>query len=635
MDSGDSSTGLVGATNEVSYTVFDIEGDGLKPTKIHCMAWMNEGDDGDEPWFTDDYDLMRQMLLDSEVLVGHNIQLFDVPVLERLLDIKIKSKLIDTLALSWYLYPNRTKHGLESWGETFGIQKPEIEDWQNLDLADYVHRCKEDVRINSRLWEKQYRLLNQMYPDGPDKLLEYLEFKMDCAREQERVGWKLDIDKTRTTLAALSKQKEEKTEQLKGIMPPVEVWAEKSRPAKMYKKNGELTVAGKQWIELNGSIPPSEGSGPIRYLKAVKEPNPNSHSQIKDWLFSLGWKPETFKYNRDKQTNELKRIPQIQQDKSKGPGLCPSVKRMFDKHPQLAVLDGLSILTHRISILEGFLENVDSNGFIRAEIGGLTNTLRFKHRVLVNLPSANTGSDIDIRGCLIAPEGYVLAGSDMSSLEDRTKQHYIFKFDPEFVEEMCKPGFDPHMDLAYADGAVTDGDIRLYKETEDRRVKAIRHTYKQGNYAATYGAKPKRIAVTIGCTLPAAEKIYNAYWKRNWAINSVAKEQRVEMFDGSFWLFNPVSKFWYSLRCDKDRFSTLNQGTAVYCFDTYLKHIRNGGPPIIAQFHDEWVALVRLGNEKRLEEHVSKAIKETNEELKLNRELSAELHFGSNYGEIH
>lgn len=611
--------------------VFDIEANGLKPTKIHCMAW-NDTKDYAHMNVTWDYNIMREILLEADELVGHNIQLFDVPVLERILDIKVKARLIDTLALSWYLYPNRIKHGLESWGEDFGIEKPHIDDWNSLKVEEYFHRCEEDVRINSRLWEKQSGLLNKMYGGEPERLLRYLEFKMDCVREQERVGWKLDIEKTKATLSDLLKQKEEKTQQLKEVMPAVEVWAEKSRPAKMYKKNGELTVAGLAWCELNGGCP---AEGTVRYLKELKEPNPNSHIQIKEWLYSLGWKPETFVYKRDKITNDLKRTPQVQQDKAKGPGLCPSVKKLFDKHPKLAVLDGLSILTHRISILEGFLENVDDNGFIRAEVGGLTNTLRFKHRVLVNLPSANAGSDIDIRGCLVAPDGYELAGSDMSSLEDRTKQHYLYKFDPEFVEEMCKPGFDPHMDLALADGAVTEDDIKLYKETEDKRVKAIRHTYKQGNYAATYGAKPKRIAVTIGCTLTAAEKLYNAYWKRNWAINKVAEEQRVEIFDGAHWLYNPVSKFWYNLRCDKDRFSTLNQGTAVYCFDTYLKHVRENGPPVIGQFHDEWVAVVKQYSRGRLEEHVRKAIKKTNEELKLNRELSAELHFGPNYGEIH
>ena len=608
--------------------VFDIEANGLEPTKIHCMAWYAGG----ELLGTFNYDVMREVLLEADELIGHNIQRYDVPALERILGIKIKARLVDTLALSWYLYPNRIRHGLEFWGEDFGIEKPPIVDWEGLSREEYLHRCKEDVKINSKLWEKQYKLLNKMYPEGEERILRYLEFKMDCAREQERVGWKLDVEKTKSILSDLLKQREEKILQLSEAMPKVEVWSTKCRPAKMYKKNGELSSAGVDWVKLTDGQTEKEA---VTYLKEVKEPNPNSHVQIKEWLYSLGWKPETFVYKRDKLTNELTRIPQIQQDKTKGPGLCESVKKLIVNHPELSVLDGLSILTHRIAILEGFLGNVDGKGFIRAEIGGFTNTLRFKHRVLVNLPSANAGTDIDVRGCLVAPEGYELAGSDMSSLEDRTKQHYLYEFDPKFVEEMCKPGFDPHMDLALADGAVTEADVKLYKETEDKRIKAIRHTYKQGNYAATYGAKPKRIAVTIGCTLPAAEKIYNAYWKRNWAINKVAEAQRVEIFDGAHWLYNPVSKFWYSLRCDKDRFSTLNQGTAVYCFDTYLKHIRKNGPPIIGQFHDEFIALVRQGNRERLGRHVDEAIKKTNEELRLNRQLAAELHFGDNYGDIH
>lgn len=607
--------------------VFDIEADGLKPTKIHCMAWF----DG-EIHSTSSYEKMREVLNEAGELVGHNIQMYDVPVLERLLGVRIASSLIDTLALSWYLYPNRVRHSLDSWGKDLGIAKPAIEDWEGLSVEEYMHRCEEDVKINTALWNKERALLNKMYNNNPDRLLKYIEFKMDCMREQEQVGWKLNVEKTTSLLSGLLLQKEEKTNQLQAVMPKVEVWAEKFRPAKMYKKNGELSAAGLAWVELNNGCP---AEGPVKYLKEVKEPNPNSSTQIKDWLYRLGWKPETYVYKRDKVTLELKRIPQIQQDKSKGPGLCNSVKKLFDKHPKLSVLDGLSILTHRIAILKGFLENVDKNGFIRAEAGGLTNTLRFKHRVLVNLPTAGIGDDVDVRSCLVAPDGYELAGSDMSSLEDRTKQHYLFKYDPEFVEEMSRPGFDPHMDLAKADGAVTEADIKLYNETEDKRVKAIRHTYKQGNYAATYGAKPQRIAVTIGCTLPAAEKIYNAYWKRNWAINAVAKDQRVEVFDGTHWLFNPVSKFWYNLRCDKDRFSTLNQGTAVFCFDTYLKNVRDGGPPIIGQFHDEWIAVVKRGNRERLEKHVAEAIKKTNEELGLNRKLEVELHFGENYSLIH
>ena len=32
--------------------------------------------------------------------------------------------------------------------------------------------------------------------------------------------------------------------------------------------------------------------------------NPNSNDQVKDWLYSLGWKPRTYKFTRDKATGD-------------------------------------------------------------------------------------------------------------------------------------------------------------------------------------------------------------------------------------------------------------------------------------------------------------------------------------------
>jgi hypothetical protein len=612
-------------------TVFDIEADGLKPTKIHCMSWYNGGN----IYSTTDYEEITAVLRNSKYLIGHNIQRYDIPALERLLRVKFKAKLIDTLALSWYLSPDRPRHGLESYGNDFGIEKPKIDDWENLSEEEYIHRCEEDVKINTTLWKQQRVILEQMYPDEQEliRFLSYIEFKLDCAREQEENGWKLDVDRAIRVLQQLLIEKEDKVRQLTEAMPPVQVWATKNKPAKLYKKNGDLSEAGKDWVGLLGDR--FQETDSVKYIKDTKLPNPNSHIQIKDWLFSLGWKPSTFIYKRDKETGDLKKIPQIQQDKTKGPGLCESVKKLFDKHPELEVLDGLSIISHRITILEGFLKNVDENDYVKAEIQGFTNTLRFKHSIIVNLPSVDRVYGDDIRGCLVAPDGHELAGSDMSSLEDRCKQHYMFPYDPEFVEEMTKPGFDPHLDLAYSAGAVNDLDVKAYKEHEDKRVKTIRHTYKQGNYASTYGAGPPRIALTVGCTLKEAQAIHEAYWKRNWSVKKIGEDQTIAIFDGRHWLYNPVSRFWYSLRNTKDVFSTLNQGTGVYCFDTYLKHIREGGVPIIGQFHDEWIAVIKLGNRERLQKHVNKAIERTNEELGLNRALSVELKFGTNYGAIH
>ena len=93
--------------------VFDIETDGLNATKIHVLSWM--GDDGNVH-HTHDYVAMRIFFEEADILIGHNIIRFDIPQVEKVLGVKIKAKLVDTLALSWYLNFNRGSHGLEGYG---------------------------------------------------------------------------------------------------------------------------------------------------------------------------------------------------------------------------------------------------------------------------------------------------------------------------------------------------------------------------------------------------------------------------------------------------------------------------------------------------------------------------------------
>src|SRR6478609_1295592 len=122
----------------MNQLIFDIEGDSLSPTKIWCLAANTENGVRS----TTSYDKMKQKLLEADVLIGHNITRFDIPVLERILEITIKAKIVDTLALSWYLYPQRILHGLEAWGEDLGVKKPPIIVWDDPELLDeYIHRC--------------------------------------------------------------------------------------------------------------------------------------------------------------------------------------------------------------------------------------------------------------------------------------------------------------------------------------------------------------------------------------------------------------------------------------------------------------------------------------------------------------
>lgn len=616
----------------MKLAVFDIEADGLTPTKIHCLSVKVNGK---KILSTSDYDKMRRFFNNADVLIGHNITRYDIPAVEKLLGVSVKAKLVDTLALSWYLYPNRIRHGLEGWGEDFGVPKPVVTDWEGLSVEEYIHRCEEDVKINHKLWEKQWRYLLKLYGGEEEawNLINYLSFKMDCAREQERVKWKLDVERCTNGLAELTHLKEVKVNQLKEAMPKVEVIKKSTKPKKPFLKSGGLSATGEKWFKLlEDQGLPEDYDGEVSYVNDYKEPNPGSTTQIKSWLVGLGWIPQTFKHKRDKETNEFTSIPQINLEH--GAGICPSIKKLYGKEPALELLDGLSVLTHRISILKGFLDAVDEEGYVQAQIQGLTNTLRFKHKVVVNLPSVGKPYGDLIRGCLIAPDGYELIGSDMSSLEDRTKQHYMWDYDPEYVKEMNTEGFDPHLDIGVLAGMMTQAQADAFK-LGDKSLNHIRHDAKQVNYSCTYGVTPAGLVRNTGMPLDQSTKLHTTYWKRNWSIQAIADACKVKTVEGQRWLFNPVSGFYYSLRSDKDRFSTLNQGTGVFCFDKWVEEIRKSKLPICGQMHDEYIGLIRKGLRDRATKVTKDAVKAVNIKLKLNRELDCDVAFGSNYAEIH
>lgn len=444
--------------------VFDLEANGLNADKIHCIAACDLSTGKIKK--TTSYDNMRDFFSDpTRILIAHNGIRYDKPTAERVLGVEVKCEMVDTLALSYYLETDRTIHGLEAWGEFFGIPKPVITDWESLSEEEYLHRVVEDVKINTKLWKRFWDSLMRLYGDEAEawRLIRYLSFKFTCAAVQEALKWKLDIPKCEQGLADLTEEHTNKTEQLREAMPPVVKTAMKTKPLKMYTKKGDLSVVGQKWLDLLSSKGlPEDYDEPVEDIISYKEPNPGSVPQLKAWLFSLGWEPTTFKYVRDKDTNEFRTIPQIA-DKDEDDGVCASVKLLFDREPKLEVLEGLTVLKHRMGILKGFLDNVDDQGFITAGIQGLTNTLRFRHKIFVNLPGIDKPYGDLIRGCLSSCDGFELCGSDLASLENRTGDHYLYQYDPDYVKLKAQDGFDPHIQMALSAGLMTEDEAEFYK----------------------------------------------------------------------------------------------------------------------------------------------------------------------------
>jgi DNA polymerase I-like protein with 3'-5' exonuclease and polymerase domains len=202
--------------------------------------------------------------------------------------------------------------------------------------------------------------------------------------------------------------------------------------------------------------------------------------------------------------------------------------------------------------------------------------------------------------------------------------------------------------LASRSGKISLEDIDFYKwASKDgaqlnantmsnlKHIKKVRQDYKKTNYSATYGIGAEKLARDLKSTKQVAKQLLNDFWDRNAAVRKVADACEVKVVKGTKWLYNPVSKFWYTLRKEHDRFSTLNQSTGVYCFDKWIAHTRKKRPQLTAQFHDETIYQVKKGNRERMSKLLLEAIDKVNEEVKLNVRLSIDIKYGDNYAAIH
>lgn len=608
--------------------LFDIETDGLlsKLTKIHVFSWSVVGSGVVQS--TSDLSVIQEIMDKATTVVGHNIIDFDLRALVKF-GIYTDASIIDTLSLSWYLEPKRSRHGLADWGVTVGVPKPVVTDWDNLSYEEYKHRCEEDVRINLEVLSIFERKLDRLYGDNQKQLTDYLTFKMQCARDQEIYGWRLDVPKAKALQATLQEMKETAEQRLSAAMPQKPVTKVKNPPKVMRKKDGSLSAHGEAWQQLlKEHYMPASTMEPMTILVGYEVGNPSSHQQVKDWLYDLGWKPQTFKYVRGEGYGEERKIPQIRN----GSDLCQSVLDLAEQEPSIKLLENLTVTNHRLGVVNGYL-SCEVDGWLSAGIAGLTNTFRFRHRKpLVNLPAVDKPWGTELRGCLIAPEGEVLIGCDMVSLEDTTKRHYMQPLDPGYVKDMQVEGFDPHLDLAKHAGAVTQEQIDQHNAGEID-LGSIRKGYKAANYSCVYGVGAPTLSRTTGLTQAKAKALIDAYWKRNWAVEKISETRKVREIKGEKWIFNEVSGFWHSLRSEKDRWSTTNQSTGVYCFDRYVMLVKAAGEKVIGQFHDE--IIVATGDKERTERVLAESIDALNNEMKLNVPLGIDYAVGNNYSEIH
>lgn len=335
--------------------------------------------------------------------IGHNIIDFDIPVMKRILNLEVSKdcKIVDTLVLSKLLNPERYQHGLEYWGDEFGIQKPPIDDW-TVNGPDKLHRCEQDVLINERLYD---HLLTE-------------------AKANEGIDWKLASKIEHTSQRIATEQADNgvlfneplATYRIYTLDNKIDTLDKKIEPY-MQKRPEKGGVNNAPFKKVDGSYnqrcfshfddPDSLNiSGPYSVVDWVV-PNLGSRVQIIQQLQRYGWEPIelTDKGNPRLTLESIEACPRLMG------GVGKDISHRF-------------IYAHRRSQIKGWLDKLRPDGRLSAKgnvIG--TPTRRWTHKVVVNVPGIDKLFGGEMRELYTVPKGYVMVGCDASGLELRMLAH--------------------------------------------------------------------------------------------------------------------------------------------------------------------------------------------------------------------
>lgn len=146
-------------SSNLKVAIFDIETNGFyeEVTDLWCM-WVIDVETGEECGFRPgEFEQALVKLDEFDVIAGHNIIDYDLPVLKKFYKDWVSPPSFDTLVLSRMLEPDRFSHALKSYGKQLDNAKGDYgeqeEAWDAFteDMYDY---CLQDVRLNLDVYNK-------------------------------------------------------------------------------------------------------------------------------------------------------------------------------------------------------------------------------------------------------------------------------------------------------------------------------------------------------------------------------------------------------------------------------------------------------------------------------------------------
>ena len=409
------------------WLIFDIETDGLydQATKTFCIVIYDVTRAETFAYGPDRIDDAIAHLATADVLIGHNIIFYDLPVLQKLHSFVAKARIIDTLICTRIIwpkeklydldieqYPNvpvkiRGNASLKAWGWRLADNKIDFKDFSEYS-EEMLTYCKQDVHVTLKLYK---HIVKEKYPESALRLEH--DFAL-AINKQIRAGVPFDVDACLDLVDNLRRKKVELEEQLKQIFPPIKhkTWftPKVNNTARGYVKD-------------------------VPFEKTITEEfNPGSRKQIVERLKSkYGWEPEktTEKGNPILDDEVIEKLPYSEAK--------PLAEYMLIKKRLGQIEDGnnawLKLVNNNTGCMHG---DVITNGCI-------TGRASHRHPNMGQVPAGYSPYGKECRALFHAPQGWDMIGIDAKALELRCLAGYLAYWDQgEYAKLVINPESDIH-----------------------------------------------------------------------------------------------------------------------------------------------------------------------------------------------
>jgi DNA polymerase I len=441
--------------SNLKASLFDVETNGLywEATKLHSLV-INDINTDEIISCADHEDYVSlekglEHLEDSDVIIGHNITMFDIPVLKKLFpNLKFKDNVIvfDTLLMSRLMFPDITdkdmilvskgglpknlvgKHGLEAWGYRLGENKGEF--GKDSDWKEWSHEmqsyCVQDVAVNRIFFEKIHKMALEYSKNAIDIEHRFAEI----ISRQIIAGFPFNLEAAKEFAERLTIERDSFKEELVRKFPP---------------KIEETVFIPK----VNNSTRGYVKGDP--FIKRREIPfNPGSRQQIAERLIEQGWEPQD---HTEKGTIKVDEV---------------ILEKLSDRYPFAKDIARYMMLEKRLGQLangkQALIKKVKSDGRMHGELitnGAVTGRCTHSNPNLFQTPSCSAEFGEEFRALYGPPPGMVQIGCDASGLELRCLAHYTHYWDEGKYTKIVTEG-DVHTANQEAAGLPTRNNAKTF-----------------------------------------------------------------------------------------------------------------------------------------------------------------------------